>query len=204
MTTNESSRKRIRAAIICCACDIPAARKLCGHISARVACHRCEKVANYDARNQPNFGGFDNIEQWFMARNVDEIRNNANLWKECNTDDARKNHVSKTRVRWSELYRLSYFDSVQFPIVDPMHCLFLGIAKWIVTQLWIEENRLTTKHLEIMQERANKIKVPSDVGRIPSKIATTSARSAQRRRRTHRFRRTSSGRSRAEVGGMLA
>ena len=90
MTTDESSRKRIRAAIICCACDIPAARKLCGHILARVACHRCEKVANYDARNQPNFGRFDNIEQWFMARNVDEIRNNANLWKECNTDNAHK------------------------------------------------------------------------------------------------------------------
>ena len=54
-----------------------------------------------------------------------------------------------------------------------MHCLFLGIAKWIVTRLWIEENRLTTKHLEIMQERANKIKVPSDIGRIPNKIATS-------------------------------
>ena len=53
-----------------------------------------------------------------------------------------------------------------------MHCLFLDIAKWIVTQLWIEENRLTMKHLEIMQEQANKIKVPSDIGRIPNKIAT--------------------------------
>ena len=53
-----------------------------------------------------------------------------------------------------------------------MHCLFLGIVKWIVIQLWIEENRLTTKYLEIIQERANKIKVPSDIGRIPNKIAT--------------------------------
>ena len=92
--------------------------------------------------------------------------------KECNTKDARKNHVSETFVRWSEIYRLPYFDPTKFLIVDPMHCLFLGIAKWIVTRLWIEENRLTTKHLEIMQERANKIKVPSDIGRIPNKIAT--------------------------------
>src|ERR1043166_7469339 len=53
-----------------------------------------------------------------------------------------------------------------------MHCLFLGVAKWIVTRLWIEENQLTIKHLEIMQERANKIKVLSDIGRIPNKIAT--------------------------------
>src|SRR5438445_10740026 len=54
-----------------------------------------------------------------------------------------------------------------------MHCLFLGIAKWIVTRLWIEENRLITKHLEIMQERANKIKVLLDIGRILNKIATS-------------------------------
>src|SRR5256714_6187641 len=79
--------------------------------------------------------------------------------KECNTEDARKTHVSETFVRWSEIYRLPYFDPTKFLIVDPMHCLFLGIAKWIVTRLWIEENRLTMKHLEIMQERANKIKV---------------------------------------------
>ena len=83
-----------------------------------------------------------------------------------------KNYVSETFVRWSEIYRLPYFDPTKFLIVDPMHCLFLGIAKWIVTRLWIEKNRLTMKHLEIMQERANKIKVPSDIGRIPNKIAT--------------------------------
>jgi hypothetical protein len=31
--------KRIRLAVICCTNDIPAARKLCGHISALVSCH---------------------------------------------------------------------------------------------------------------------------------------------------------------------
>ena len=171
-TYENSSGKSIRAAVICCACDIPAARKLCGHISARIACHRCEKIANFNTRNQPNFGGFDDMEQWFVKRNVDEVRNNAGLWKECNTEDARKRHVSESLVRWSEIYRLPYFDPVQFLIVDPMHCLFLGIAKWIVTRLWIEGGRLSSKHLKIMQARANKIKVPSDIGRIPNKIAT--------------------------------
>src|SRR5205823_10348625 len=106
------------------------------------ACHLCEKVANFDDRNQSNFGGFDDMNQWFVKRDADEIRNNAYIWKECNTEDARKNHVSETFVRWSEIYRLPYFDPTKFLIVDPMHCLFLGIAKWIVTRLWIEENRL--------------------------------------------------------------
>lgn len=70
------------------------------------------------------------------------------------------------------MYRLSYFDSVRFLIIDPMHCLFLGIAKWIVLWLWIEEGRLTQKDLKIMQNRAKLIKVPADIGRIPYRIDT--------------------------------
>ena len=79
------------------------------------------------------------MDQWFEQRDVKEAKINAFLWKDCNTTDARKNHVSQTLVRWSEMYQLSYFDPVQFLVVDPMHCLFLGIAKWIITRLWIEE-----------------------------------------------------------------
>lgn len=39
--TYESTNKSIRAAVICCSCDIPAARKLCGYISAHVTCFKC-------------------------------------------------------------------------------------------------------------------------------------------------------------------
>jgi len=35
--------RQIRVALILVSCDIPAARKICGHISALAACHRCEK-----------------------------------------------------------------------------------------------------------------------------------------------------------------
>ncbi|GBC36556.2 uncharacterized protein LOC110040724 [Rhizophagus irregularis DAOM 181602=DAOM 197198] len=171
-TYESSTGKSIRAAVICCSCDIPAARKLCGHISARVACHRCLKKAQYDDRNQPNFGGFDDIDEWFVERDINQVRRDAREWLNCNTKDARNSHVHNTLVRWSEMYRLPYFDSVRFLTVDPMHCLFLGIAKWIVTRLWIEEGRLTQKDLETMQKRANAIKVPADIGRIPYKIAT--------------------------------
>ena len=79
------------------------------------------------------------MSQWFVKRDADEIRNNAYIWKECNTEDARKNHVSETFVRWSEIYRLLYFNPTKFLIVDPMHCLFLGIAKWIVTDCGLKK-----------------------------------------------------------------
>jgi hypothetical protein len=41
--TNECPNgKRVRAALILVSCDIPAARKICGHISALVSCHRSQ------------------------------------------------------------------------------------------------------------------------------------------------------------------
>ena len=116
-------------AVICCACDISAARKLYDFISARIACYRCMKRANFDERNQLNFGGFADMSEWFVERNIDIIRRDANLWKNCYTDNTRKKHTSETSVQWSEIYRLPYFNSVRFIIIDPMHCLFLGIAK---------------------------------------------------------------------------
>src|SRR5437868_6579228 len=58
--------------------------------SAHAAYHLCEKVANFDDRNQSNFGRFDDMSQWFVKRDADEIRNNAYIWKGCNTEDAQK------------------------------------------------------------------------------------------------------------------
>ena len=42
------NRKHIRLAVICYSNDIPAARRLCGHISALVGCHRCYKRVSDD------------------------------------------------------------------------------------------------------------------------------------------------------------
>ncbi len=171
-TFEQPNGKTIKGAVICCSCDIPAARKLCGFISARIACYRCLKHANYDNRNQPNFGGFSDMDSWFIERDVKEIKKNALAWKNCKTEEQRRTHVSETLVRWSEIHRLPYFNPVRFLVIDPMHCLFLGIAKWIVTRLWIEEGKLNPENLLLMQKRANKIQVPADIGRIPSKIST--------------------------------
>jgi hypothetical protein len=55
------SGRNIRAAVVLISCDIPAARKICGHISALVSCHRCMKRANYED-HQYNFAGMDNMD----------------------------------------------------------------------------------------------------------------------------------------------
>jgi hypothetical protein len=76
-TFEHSNGKTVRGAVICCACDIPAVRKLCGYISARIACHRCLKHASFDDKNQPNFGGLADMDSWFIKRDIKEVKDNA-------------------------------------------------------------------------------------------------------------------------------
>ncbi|CAB4428199.1 unnamed protein product [Rhizophagus irregularis] len=161
--------KNIRAALVLISCDIPAARKICGHISALVSCHRCMKRANYED-HQHNFAGMEDMENWFITRDSTEHRRNALAWRSCNSTNSRKNFVSKKGVRWSELLRLPYFDPIRFIIVDPMHCLFLGIARWIMKRIWIDKGVLTPNDLKKIQEKMNQFKIPADLGRIPGNI----------------------------------
>ena len=137
--------------MILVSCDIPAARKICEYVSALVSCHRCTKKANYK-NHQHNFAGMDDIDEWFVTRSSIQHRENALGWRRCNSDAARKRYVKITGVRWSELLRLPYFDPIRFLTVDPMHCLFLGIAKWIVKRIWIEEGILTSDSLNNIQK----------------------------------------------------
>ena len=52
-----------------------------------------------------------------------------------------------------------------------MHCLFLGVTKWIIQSIFIKENKLTDEKLCVAQRRIDNIQHPPDIGRIPPKIA---------------------------------
>ncbi|GBC33357.1 hypothetical protein GLOIN_2v1786478 [Rhizophagus irregularis DAOM 181602=DAOM 197198] len=88
--------KRVCGALILVLCDIPAARKICGHVSALVLCHRCEKKANYE-NEQHNFAGMHNVG--YSAQDSNEYWQNALGWRRCNSDAARKRFVKETGVR---------------------------------------------------------------------------------------------------------
>ena len=51
-----------------------------------------------------------------------------------------------------------------------MHCLFLGIGKWLVKRIWIDEGVLTNNTLNEIQEMMERFQVLSDVDRIPRKV----------------------------------
>ena len=161
--------KKNRAALILVSCDIPAARKVCGHVSALVSCHRCKKRANYENR-QHNFAGMDNLNEWIISQDLVQHRRDAIGWQRCKFNAVREQFVKQTGVRWSELLRLLYFNPIRFTIVDLMHCLFLGIAKWIVKTIWVNEGILNQESLIKVQKKMDEFQIPSDLGRIPGKI----------------------------------
>jgi hypothetical protein len=171
-TNDFPTGRNIRIAVICCSSDVPATRKLGGHISALVGCHRCYKKADKGEGQRLNFGGFEDMDDWFTMRNAEEHRRNALIWKKQQSEDDRNKHVRRTHVRWSEMLRLPYHNPIRHLVVDPMHNLFLGIAKWIVKKLWIDGGKIVQSDLEAMEKQANEIKIPADMGRIPNKIAT--------------------------------
>jgi hypothetical protein len=167
--THETEGKKVRAALILVSCDIPAARKVCGYVSALSSCHRCQKKANHEGSSN-NFAGMDDIDEWFIDRDPVQHRQDALEWRRCNSNAARERRTKLTGVRWSELLRLSYFDPIRFIIVDPMHCLFLGIARWIVKRIWIDEGIIKPSDLPNIQKKINEFRLPSDIGRIPNKV----------------------------------
>ena len=157
-TFEHLSGRLIKCAVIACCCDIPAARKLCGHYSANVCCHRCLKVA----RNR-NFSGMDDIEDWFVAKDPINHRKAALEWRKCKSIEARRKHAKNSHVRWSEILRLPYFDPIRFLPVDPMHNLFIGIASWIVKRLWLRYCKITLNDLMKIQKLMNNIHLPSEI-----------------------------------------
>jgi hypothetical protein len=68
------------------------------------------------------------MNTWFTTKNSIEHQRNAELWRQCKSQDERKRHISEIHARWSEMLRLPYFNPIRHLVIDPMHCLFLKIA----------------------------------------------------------------------------
>lgn len=69
--------------------------------------------------------------------------------------------------------RLPYFDCVRFTVVDPMHNLFMGSAKHIMQNVWLDGAKplLTEAQLKKIQQKVDEVRFPASLGRLPNKIA---------------------------------
>lgn len=167
---------RIRAALSCVACDIPASRKVCGFLghNAKLGCNKCLKVFAQRKNRRGKFvavyGGYDR-ENWTLRNNEQHRDRVVQLKNERSTSALRKAE-SSLGVRYSVLLSLPYFDPVRFTVVDPMHNLYLGSGKHVF-KVWMDRNLITLKHLEVIEEKMKKFKVPSSAGRLPSNISSS-------------------------------
>jgi hypothetical protein len=62
--------------------------------------------------------------------NREELRQAAEQWRDANTVAEQEAIFQKHGVCWSPLWRLPYWNPVQMLVVNPMHALLEGLAKF--------------------------------------------------------------------------
>ena len=159
----------VRVALLAVACDLPAGRKVCGFLShsANLGCSRCycSFAQGFGRRDYSNF----DRDLWEL-RTSERHRKDISELSKCKTKTERANKESEIGCRFSELLRLPYFDPVNMLIIDPMHNLFLGSAKYITKEIWIKKGILNAASLDVIHERIKRVQVPVSIGRLPARI----------------------------------
>ena len=168
MNTLEGIQVLVRAALLCAACDIPAARKTCGFVghSAYHGCSKClVAFPTAEFGEKPDYSNFNRM-QW-KPRTNDSHRSKALEHRQCNTQTKQKVIEREHGLRYSILLELPYFDAPRMCIIDPMHNLLLGTAKHMV-DIWKKLQLLEDKHFDIIQQRVDGFVAPSNSGRQPT------------------------------------
>ena len=166
-----NSKQTIRCALICISSDMPASRKACGFLShvANLGCSKCKKQFSGGFGNR-DYSGFD-ISNW-PHRNIEDHRKSINLILKAKTKTERDQLERLYGCRYTVLLDLPYFDPIRMTIIDPMHNLFLGSAKHVLKQIWVDKGIISREHFDGIQKKMDSVKSPSDIGRIPRKIET--------------------------------
>ena len=162
----------IKIALTCVACDLPATRKVCGFKShnATKGCSRCLKTfATNEFAQKPDYSGFD-TSMW-PKRSIESHREQSKKHGLANTKGEQKQIEEKFGLRYSILLELPYFNPIRFAVIDPMHNLFLGTAKYVM-HYWINHSIISNDQLQLMDNRVSEIHVPWSVGRLPTKISS--------------------------------
>lgn len=165
----------VRLALIGLSCDLPAVRKVCGFLghSAILGCSKClYHFKSTSFENKLDYPGFD--RSTWPERNEHTHRANASKYDMAKTQTERQSISSKCGIRSSLLLQLPYFNPIRYHVVDPMHNLLLGTAKHMMI-IWTRREILNSRALSIIEERVESITTPKDIGRLPTKIASSFA-----------------------------
>lgn len=157
------------AALLCVASDVPATRKLCGFKShaANLGCSKCKKSFSGGIGNK-DYSGF-NRQSW-TPRTKSSHNRYSTMLKNCRTQREHDAISKEHGTYYSILTELDYFDAVKFHIIDPMHNLFLGVAKRI-WKVWMDDV-LSKAQLTEINQKIQRLNIATDIGRIGSNISS--------------------------------
>jgi hypothetical protein len=113
-----------RSAVAAVVNDLPGARKAAGlaAFSSHFYCSVC------DCHHISTRGRTD-VEMWKLRDHL-EMRKQAEAWRDASTSAERVNILKNYGVRWSEFWRLRYWNPIRQLVADPMHCLLEGLARF--------------------------------------------------------------------------
>ena len=115
-----------------------------------------------------DYSGFN--DAW-VPRNDQVHKEQARAAKDAKTPQGRLAKEKEYGARWSALYELDYFEPVCHHSIDPMHCIFLGVCKRFM-KLMFKLEILTDSDAQEIQQKIDRMRTPSTIGRIPRKIGS--------------------------------
>ncbi|OJT15383.1 hypothetical protein TRAPUB_8050 [Trametes pubescens] len=118
----------LRIALIPLICDLPALRKAAGFAS-----HSSKHFCSFCRLRKHQIS---DIHRPWPTRTAEQHRQVAREWRDADTEAKRSATFDEHGIRWSELLRLPYWDPTRFPVVDAMHCLFLGNLRHHCRDVW--------------------------------------------------------------------
>lgn len=128
-TANFPRGRLTRSAIALAVCDLPAARHLSAlaSVGSHFICSACS------CYHKTNYGRVD-YKNW-IPHDKERLREYAELWRDAATSGERNRLFKEHGVRWSELWRLPYWDPARQLVVDSMHCILKGLVQHHVRTL---------------------------------------------------------------------
>lgn len=172
MKTAQQVEVRVKLALSCVSCDIPASRKVVGFLghNATLGCNKCYKNFYVRVGEESDFSGYDR-DNWTL-RDEKRHRGDVDTVREQVTKSGIKAKQSELGVRYSVLLELEYFDPIEFTVIDVMHNLFLGSAKRVL-EIWIEKGIIKKDNLVKIDGMIQSFNMPTDCGRIPSNLSSS-------------------------------
>lgn len=160
----------MRGALIAVAADLPAIRKVTQFLShkADYGCSRCK----FSAKREPGTAGASGRMSYYAPsdcepRSHKEVNRQADKFRKAGTKSEGAKIAQRNGVRYSQLLRLPYFDIVRMTTVDPMHAFLLGMVK---RETELNVSMLSSNDKCEFLRRLKSIKLPYDIGRLPSHI----------------------------------